>query len=99
MRRAAGRARMVFFEVMSWRYTLICTSPTNPSWPVRSSHVRESARWGGRRTEHAHHESLHADGGCRKDSAGRRTAGRERLTESRSLRKRGTDERAHGYAK
>src|SRR5437660_1251866 len=47
MRRAAGRARTVFFEVMSWRYTPMCTSPANPSWPLRSSRVRGSAGWGG----------------------------------------------------
>src|SRR5436309_13343077 len=62
MRRAAEKARMVFFETMSWPYTPICTSPANPKLPGRSSRVSGSERLGGRRTEHAHHQGLHTDG-------------------------------------
>src|SRR5207247_10242694 len=96
MRRAAEKARMVFFETMSWRYTPICTSPANPGWLGRSLRVRGRARLGGRRTEHAHHEGLHADGGRRKDTAGRRTAGLERQPAGRSLWHGGRAERDGG---
>src|SRR5438093_12560571 len=89
MRRAAEKARMVFFETMSWPYTPICTSPANPKLPGRSSRVRGSERLGGRRTEHAHHQGLHTDGGCRKNGPGRGAEGLERQPGGRGHRQGG----------